>query len=417
MAQEQQGLQAADIFRLADAAIAAERFDDAGILYRALVHDADPDMRAEARFRLGMMMADRQKRFRDAATIFRALLDEKPDAVRVRLELARVLALMGDEASARRQVRQAQSAGLPPDVAVVVDLFANALRSTKPLGGSIELALAPDSNINRATDARTLDTVIAPLNLSRDARAQSGLGLKLGGQGYARFGVGGRVALLGRVSTIANLYKASQFNDISLSVQAGPEITFTRDRLRPAVGVTHRYYGGNLYARTATASLNWRHTLSRRAQFDADVSVSPTHYARNPLQDGTIYDASVTLERALTPRMGGSVTLLVNRQTARDPGYATTAGGASLVLWRDLGRTTLFGSATYRHLRADERLFLFTSIRTDNLYRVAGGATLRHITVQGFAPVLRLIWERNQSTVGIYDYRRRAFELGVTRAF
>src|SRR5262249_27138482 len=145
----------------------ASRFADAERIYRALARDPDPDLRAEARFRLGMMLAT-QHRYRAAAIAFRTLLDEKPGANRVRLELARVLALMGDDDAARRQLRQAQSMGLPPDVAVTVGRFANALRTSRPVGGSIELSLVPDSNINRATKAATVDTVIAPLTLDRD---------------------------------------------------------------------------------------------------------------------------------------------------------------------------------------------------------------------------------------------------------
>jgi len=164
-------LSAVDLFALADRARAAGKVAEAIVLYDALARDPNAEIRAEARFRKGMALAD-AKRWREAALAFRGLLDEQPGATRVRLELARVLAALGDESAARREVRQAQAAGLPDDVALTVDQFARALRSPKTLGGSIEVALAPDSNINRATAARTLDTVIAPLTLSRDARAR-----------------------------------------------------------------------------------------------------------------------------------------------------------------------------------------------------------------------------------------------------
>ncbi len=45
------------------------------------------------------------------------------------------------------------------------------------------------------------------------------------------------------------------------------------------------------------------------------------------------------------------------------------------------------------------------------------GATFRQIEVGGFSPVVRVAYERNSSTVGIYDYRRTTFDLGITRAF
>jgi outer membrane protein len=84
-----QDLSAIDVFGLADRARAAGRIDDATGFYDALAHDPNADVRAEARFRKGMMLAD-LRRYREAALAFRAVLDEQPKAARARLELARM---------------------------------------------------------------------------------------------------------------------------------------------------------------------------------------------------------------------------------------------------------------------------------------------------------------------------------------
>ena len=41
----------------------------------------------------------------------------------------------------------------------------------------------------------------------------------------------------------------------------------------------------------------------------------------------------------------------------------------------------------------------------------------RQFQVKGFAPLVRVNYERNVSTVGIYDYRRFSADLAITRAF
>ena len=410
------GLKPADLFRIADQARAADRIPEADALYVALARDPDPDVRAEARFREGMMFA-RLKRFREAAVLFRALLDEKPGATRVRLELARVLAAMGDEAAARRQIRLAEAAGLPPDVAIVVNQFAGALRSSRPFGGSVGLALAPSSNINRATSATTLDTVIAPLTLSEDARRRSGVGFEGSAQAFLRLPLGDSLAIVPRVSGQGDLYRASEFDDVSGSALVGLEWRLDQDRVSPSVGYTWRLYGGSLYARTQTAAFDWIHPMGPRAQLDLQASASRARYVQNPLQDGGIYAASASYERALTPKVGVSVTLDVARQTASDPGYATWSGGATALAWRDLGRTTVFASAGLHRLEGDAQLFLFPDRRREWLYQAGAGATFRQLQWSGFAPVVRVSWERNQSTVGLYDYGRLATTFGVTRAF
>lgn len=178
-------LDAIDVFELAGRAAGAGKVDEALKLYDALSRDPDLEIRSEARFRKGALLAA-HRRWREAASAYRRLLDEKPDAARVRLELAAVLARIGDEAGAHRQLRLAQATGLPPDVAEQVSQFSRTLRSPRRFGGSFDVTLAPDTNINRGTQARTLDTVIAPLVLSSDARATSGVGVRIRTSGFVR---------------------------------------------------------------------------------------------------------------------------------------------------------------------------------------------------------------------------------------
>lgn len=408
-------ISAVELFQIA-AAESSGNSTKAISIYLALEHDLDVDIRCEARFRHGKLL-ESQKRFADAAVLYRAILDERPNAQPIRLELAKLLASMGYESAARRELRQAQAIGLPPEVSQLVNQYAAALRSRKPWGGSFELALAPDSNINRATSATTLDTVIAPLNLSKDARQRSGLGLKGSGQGYLRVDLGKNITLVPRLSGQGAFYRASQFNDLSGSAQLGLEWRSKADRITPSAGYTWRWYGNELYARTQSVSLDWLHPTGKRAQLNANIGVNRARYRRNASQDGMIYTGSVTYERALSTRSGGSIALSGNRQTAGDPGYATASGGLGLVYWHEFGKMTLFGTATTSRLVADKRLFLFPERRQEWYARGGIGAVIRRVRVAGFSPVVRVGYERNWSTVGIYDYRRVSTDIGVTRAF
>lgn len=411
-----EGLSAAQLFRLADTRKAAGAIDDALAIYDALSNDADSDIRAEARYRKGLMLAD-LGRFADAAVEFRALLDEKPDVLAARLELARMLAALGREKDARRELRQAQAIGIPADAAPAVDQFARALRSPERFGGSFELALAPDSNVNRATQARTLDTIIAPLTLSEDARAQSGIGIRTAGQAFAKIRMTDQLSLLPRLAGVANLYRDTRFNDISASALVGIEWQGTSDRVNWSVGKTYRWYGGKRYAQTRTVTVDWLRPIDKRSQIVATGSASEARYDRNALQDGAIYDLAVSYERALTASAGVTVTGSATRQTARDPGYATWAAGVRFGGWQEIGIGTVFVSTGMRRTVGDERLFLFPERRRDWLLTTRAGVNLRALSIAGFAPTIRVNLERNFSTVGIYDYRRIATEFGITRAF
>jgi tetratricopeptide (TPR) repeat protein len=419
MAQTQQSsrpLSAAQVFAVADHAVAAGKLDDAAAMYEALAKDPNPQVRAEARFRKGMMLAD-AKRFAEAAVEFRKVLDEQPGALRVRLELARVLAAMGREGDARRELRQAEAGHLPADVAINVNRFSQALQSTQRFGGSFELAIAPDSNINRATDARTLDTIIAPLVLSQDARAESGLGIETAASGFVRLPVTGTLSVLPRISVAGTVYGQSEFDDISSSALVGLEYMHGADRWTPSVGETWRWYGGKTYAETTAVTAAWLHPLTPTTQLTVTGGASSAAYLQNKLQDGQIYNAAVQIDHAYNPTSGISVTLAAARQTATDPGYATWSGTLSVLSWREFGRVTAFVSFDLGRTVADERIFLFPNRREDWLSAVRTGVTLRQLTVAGFAPTVRIGLERNQSKVGLYDYRRIYTNVGVSRAF
>lgn len=409
-------LTADQLLAFADRARAAGELSVAESAYRALFDDASVQVRSEARFRLAMLFVA-QKRLTDAGVLLRRILDEQPDAQRVRLELARVLDMMGDESGARRALREAQAGGLPPDVARFVDRYSAALRSRKPFGASIELAVAPDSNINRATRSNTLGTVIGDFTLDKDAREKSGIGAAFRGQAYVRRDVGKNVTLLARAGTAADIYKKGAFNDISLSLTAGPEIRSGSDRLAIETGAIWRWFGGDPYSTTRIIGANYFHPLGRRSQLRVIASAGDVDNRRNRLQDGRGYALSLNYERALSARAGVGVSIAGDRQALRDPGYSTTSGQLTLLGYGEIGATTLIATIGYGRLEADARQFIYPRRRADDLFRVTLGATFRQLMIGEFAPFVRLVGERNRSTIELFDYRRVRTEFGITRAF
>lgn len=407
----------AQLFVFADAARDAGNFEIAETAYRALAGNPDPDLRTEARFRLGLMLADRQQKYREAAVEFRRILDEKPGAARVRLELARMDAQLGNLGAARREMRAAQAAGLPPEVERMVRFYAAALQARKPFGGSIELAFAPDSNINRATRSDTLGTVLGNFTLDQNAQARSGLGLAVRGQGYFRTGLDARSTLLVRLDTSANLYRDPQFHDVIVSLQAGPEFRSGADRITLSAGPTWRWYGAQPYSRSLGGEASVQHPMGAKGQGRLTGGIIHTANLRNALQTADTFSLGTGYDRALSARFGGGLGLNASRTAARDPGYSDVTLSGSAYAFREVGRTTLVAALGYSRLEADARLLLYPQRRTDNRLTATASATWRALQWHGFAPITRLRWERNRSTIELYTYRRVAAELGIASAF
>lgn len=403
-------------FRLAELIAAKGDFEGARKIYEALERNRDSDVRAEARFRDAKLLIE-MKQTSAAAVRLRQILDEKPGATGVRLQLATLLDQLGDKEGAWRQIRAAQAAGLPPAVARLVDRYSEALRAQRAFGASFEVALAPDSNINRATRSDTLGTVLGDFEIDKDGKARSGTGLSLNGQLFRRLPLGSSADLLFRVSGFGNLYRQTQFNDIAADVAAGPELSLGRDRLQLEVGATQRWFGQKPFLRSARVGGTFAHQLGIRTLVRVTGSAAIVDNQMNDLQDGKVFSGQVGLERALSPTTGVAASFALDRQSLRDPGYSTMGWRAGLTAWRDMGRLTLTAGAEFGHLHADERLTLFPDRRADQFTRLSIGATFRQLQFGGFAPVARLSIERNRSSIAFYDYRRTRTEVGFVHAF
>ena len=413
----QQPMSARQLLDYAETARAEGDDAQAERAYRALMEDADPLIRDEARFRLAMFYSSRREHLREAAVLLRRILDDHPENSGVRLALAKVLAQMGQMDGAARELRAARAAGLPPQVERQVRFFEASLQSPRRVGASIEVALAPSSNINRATGADTLGTVLGEFALSEDAQAKSGIGIGLRGQGFARLPLASAADLEVKAAASGLFYADGAFNDMTTQLSAGPLFRFGRARLKADGLVAHRWYGGSPYSLSYGAQADLRAPVGRRAQVTAGLRAVRQENRRNRLQDATSFAADIGLERAFDARSGAGVQLAGSRDAARDPGFSTAAGSVRVFGWRQLGRTTLVADASYRRLEADRRLLIYPERRCDDYVQAGLSGTFRSFTLGSFAPFVRLRYERNRSTVAIYDFEREGADFGLTAAF
>jgi tetratricopeptide (TPR) repeat protein len=410
-------LTAVEMFQLAEIARARGDLKTVGAIYAALESNPDSEVRAEARFRHAKQYIE-QNRNRDAALLLRRVLDEKPEATAVRLELAHVLQVLGDSDGALRELRAAQAAGLPASVARIVDRYSEALRAARPTGASFEIAIAPDSNINHATRSDTLGTVLGDFDIDQDSKARAGLGLSMRGQAYRRFQLGtSDHNLLVRASGYGDLYARTQFNDIAVDLAAGPELRIGRNQVNLEIGATQRWFGQKPFVRSARVGATLAKPLGNRMQLRLSGSASLIDNEFNDVQDGKAYSGQIGLERALSATTGIAMTLAIDRQSLKDPGYSATGWRGGITGWRDIGRATLTAGLQLGRLEADERLALFPHKRQDRFWSFSVGATFRQLTFGGFAPIARLTVERNKSSVEFYDYSRTRTEVAIVRAF
>ena len=406
---------AAQLFAVADALAAQGDLAGAEQILEALTEDPHLELRSEARFRLAAVREQRGD-LEGAIGALRALLAEQPSANPVRLELSRLLALKGDDSGARRELRRAAAGGLPPDVARTVGRFSMALNSRKRRGASLDLAIAPDSNINRSTSDKFIDTVIAPFELDPDARGQSGIGFSVGGEAFSRDGILG-ATLLTRAGLHGDFFDKARFDDIQLTLNSGPEIVTRSGRIRPSLTHERRWYGGHPYSIGYGASLSWLTTPSPTSQLELNASTVRQSIHGNALLDGCRSTLSATYDRAFTPQTSARIGLraLVLDATAKPE--SVHEGGGDVLVAHDFGVATIFGQAGYTKTRGQAPLALFGKTRDDNRIDLGAGVIAHRIQFRGFAPLVRVIYTNSQSNIALYDFRRTRVELGLSREF
>ncbi|SFP89685.1 porin family protein [Sphingomonas rubra] len=409
-------LSSAEAFAAVDQLVAAGHVSDAEALLHALTKDPAQHLRSEARFRLGKMRAAAGD-YNGAVTWFRALLDEEPGAMAVRLELARTYARLGKATAASRELRRAQTGRLPLNVARQVDRISAALRSSSPRGADVSIGIAPDSNINRATGSRTIDAQGITLVINRDGRATSGIGLQLNGRGYSRSPLTRTGSWLVEASGAATLYPSGRYDDIAGTVAIGPEFRSATAQFRPAILVGRRYFDGDRLSDQAGISVEARRAIGRTAQLAGTATGFYAAYPGRAFLSGKGYGMSIDLEKAVTLRLFGLAGLSISRSDARDPAYATTSIGGRLFTSRDAGRFTIFGGASYQHLRADGSFTLFRKRRFDDYTELQFGVSARLLAILGLIPSARFSLSRNDSTIPFYDFGRARLELTFGRQF
>lgn len=403
------------LFDLADQLAAQGDLAGAAQILEALTQDPRPQLRAEARFRLAAIL-EKQGDLDGAIRALREILGEQPDANAVRLELSRMLAEQGQLRDARRELRRAQQIGLPPEVAQAVGRFSNLLDANKQRGGWIEVTAGPDTNINRSTGSRFIDTVIAPFELDPDARRQSGFGLSTSAEGYSRNRIG-KITVLTRGGLHIDLFPGkSRFNDIQLYASMGPEFAAKGGRIRPALTAERRWFGGDPHSRGFGPALSWVGPLTDKSQLELGASIVRQSIDRNRLLDGTRLSAFATYDRQIAPSTTARFNLRGVLLDARAKPESLHQLGAEVILSRDLGRASIYGAIGYTKTRGRAPIVLFGKTRDEDRLELTVGIASRK-TFYGFAPLLRLSQTRSWSNIELYDYRRIRIDLGLTREF
>ena len=389
------------------------------------------------RFRAGMealnaahAIADREARYEkldEAIANFRAILVNRPELVRVRLELARAFFMKEEDTLARRHFEQVLAGKPPPAVAGNIQSFLNVMRARRRWDAWFGAALAPDSNLNTGSGDRTiwLDTPFGrlPFTLDRDVSPKSGLGLSFWGGGEYQYPLSDRLRLRSGANASAREYKGRDFDRHSVSVYLGPRrlidarteasLLATVDRQRTAGMPETDRFGVRMEAErrvTPRLALSVRASAARRNCRDCNHLDGP----EGDVSLGATWVALPTL------RVGGNAGwnwTRANSEHWRSRGPQASLGatlalpaGFTVGLRASMQRTEYQGSGSVHHTMDGKP-------RKDRTRTLSVSVHNRAVTVLGFSPRLSLVNETRDTNAQTLDYSRNRAELSFVRQF
>ena len=383
-----------------------------------IVLAADPSS-TDALFLMAELNA-RQKRFADAIPYYRKIIVNHPNIVRVRLDLARALFETGEDDAAAYNFHLALAEGnLPATVIDNVERYLAIIRSRRHFVYSVNLGIAPDTNINRATTSDRVNLFGLPFALSPQSRAQSGVGVTGNLDGEYRADLLPDL----RWRTGASLYTLkypsnANFDDTQARGQIGPQWFGARGDVSLLGVATRRWYGDKEYSTGVGGRLEGQYWLTKQLLYTSYVEGLSDTYDTQKFLNGYNLDQGNFLDYYLTPSSFVRGSAGVGYQKAdldvftnwyykfglayqQEFAYGITANLAPEVQWWNYQSV----DPLFNVRRADRQIFVKLS-----LYK-------RDFTIFGFAPVVSYSYTTMQSNESLFKYDRNQFQLGFTRQF
>ena len=369
----------------------------------------------------------REKLYDKAIAAFRIILVNRPELIRVRLELARTFFLKGQDGLARRHFELVLAGGVPPSVAVNIHAFLNVMRARKRWTGYFGAAIAPDSNLNAASESEIIyiDTVFGRLPFQRegDFGAQSGLGFSVWGGGEYQQPLSERLRLRVGADLAQREYGGSDFDQTFLAAYAGPRwLAGPITEFSLLATANRQWLGGRPFVEETGVRLELDRRLTPRLWVRGTAAYRERDNRHRDFLDGPVVDFAASFAWTAAP------VLRVHVMVGYERDHAASEHWRNLSRWVRVGTSlalplgfTLGTSAqmrrTYYEGSGEVHLTLDGGRRLDRTRTFSVSILNRALTLFGFSPQLALINEARQTNAQAQDYDRNRAELRFVRQF
>lgn len=411
----------------------AGRFDDALAILRPLDENG-PD-RIDILFLTGLAAMgaaglresedERAVLLDEAIAALRAILIDRPELVRVRLELARAFFLKGseDDDLSTEHFERVLAGNPPAAMAANIARFLDIMRARRRWSAYAGGAVAPDSNIGAASESEVIWIFGLPFRRDTQSSASSGVGVIVWGGGEYQYPLGDSVRLRAGADLARREYPGRRFDQTFGSLHLGPRWLANRNTELSVLATARRNWLDRAPRDHALgARVEVEHRISRRLSARGRAWWERRAFRLDDHLDGPLLGSSLGGAWVATP----TLRIHADAGYGRERPHAESWRNASVWVRSDVSLAlpfgfTLGGGVEYRSARFKGDWFPFTRERgvgrRDRTRTLRASVLNRSLTVYGFSPQLVAVREVRTSNAQLYDYQRTRFELRFQRQF
>ncbi|MYD93178.1 MAG: DUF560 domain-containing protein [Chloroflexi bacterium] len=366
--------------------------------------------------------AEREALLDEAIAAFRAMLIDRPELVRVRLELARAFFFKGEDDLSRRHFEHVL-AGNPPEAVVAnVRRFLAQIRARKRWTLHAGFALAPDTNIGGGSAERFIDIGGLPFRRDAEELTTSGIGLAAWAGGEYQLPLNPRLRLRSGGNVSRRDYAGSQFDSMFLSGHVGPRwFVSVNSEISVLATVQRNWYGNVPNFDALGGRIESRHRFTRRLTGYGQASWLDRQYRSRTYLDGPVANVSLSGYWVVTPTLRANAGLGWGRERPESERWRHERqwlrAGVEVAFPRGY---TLGASGELRSTDYEGNWFPNTRggvPRQDRTRSVRLSLHNRALSWNGFSPQISLVHEIRDTNAQLYDYKRTGGELRVVRLF
>ena len=353
----------------------------------------------------------------------------RPELVRVRLELARAFFYKGEDGLARGHFQRVLAGEVPEAVKANVQRFLVQIRARRRWTMYMGMALLPDTNIGSGTDEEVIYINFAGIELPFDfnpaeEQTTSGIGASLWAGGEYQHPLGDRLRLRAGGDVARREYAGRRYDSTYLSLHAGPRwLVDRRTEASVLASARRRWTGTSIEHDALGARIEARRRLTPRITANARASWHHRDYRGSRDLNGPLVDVS----------LGGTWTVTPTLQTHSSVGYAeerpsrenrrsrsrTLRAGLTVALPRgfNVGSNAQYRWTDYEGLEVAQHRPRDGSSREDRTWSLSLSLLKRDFTIYGFSPQLVVSHEERESNAQLISYDRTHGELRFVRQF